>query len=351
MRFLTLQDTFIEALVKMATVDMRPLAIANRLAYMIYEISIYNSLLSAPDNYDVQALADDAAKNASLFVSTLGTHFEGEYKERMQPLMDELAKVYGMDNKAGRKHLEELAFDQIASEAKTIGTRLKQVLAHHSSLGKKAKLAVDKTRQLTDQILAASRSDKMVLSFTGRGPTLVRQGSYDEISVIKPGDDANLDPTIRMRDMKLSQKCGFHRLKEGDFSVVLCKPGASDSAKVEVMPNAELLSLSRKATTAQGRKFDAVLKGRAQFRAATEKIAEISAWSAFILFYIGAEVMNSCSSRGQGEGCYAKGLAIWAVAGITAVFSGTIWLIGRSKNPAADSRFIHLMYESVWVSI
>jgi hypothetical protein len=117
------------------------------------------------------------------------------------------------------------------------------------------------------------------------------------------------------------------------------------------MPSLELLSLSRKATTAQGRKFDKVLKGRAQFRAATEQIAEVTAWSAFFLFYLGAAMMNDCSRRGEGQACYTKGLVLWTLAGITVIFSGTVWLIGRSKNPAADSRFIHLMYESAWLSI
>ena len=47
-RFLSLQEPLIKALVDIAEVDLRPMAIANRLAYMIFEISIYHSLISAP---------------------------------------------------------------------------------------------------------------------------------------------------------------------------------------------------------------------------------------------------------------------------------------------------------------
>lgn len=349
-RFLTMQEVFIDALVRMASVDLRPMAITNRLAYMIYEISMYHSLLSAPDDASPNALADDAAKNASLFISSLSSHFDSEYKERMKPLIDELSKVYGMNNKEGRKHLEAMTFDRVGLEANSIGAKLKKVLAEHGRLRNDMQTAVAKTKELTDEILHAAKADKMVVSFTGYGPTLVREGSYDEISVIKPSKDANMSPSIRERSLRLSPSCGFHRLPNGEFSVVLCKAGAGERSGIASMPSLELLSLSRKASSAQGRKFDKVLQGRAQFRAATEKIAEVSAWSAFFLFYLGAAMMSDCAGRNEGQACYAKGLALWTVAGITVIFSGTVWLIGRSKNPAADSRFIHLMYESTWVA-
>ncbi len=350
-RFLSMQAPLVDALVRMADADPRAMAITNRLAYMIYEISIYYSLMTAPDHFSPAAIVDDAAKNASIFISTLHTNFEDDYKTRMKPMIDELAKVYGMDNKAGRKHLEELTFDRVGVAANHIAHKLKEVLQRDARIKKDVHASVTETKVLSEQILHAARSDKMLLTFTGHGPTLVREGSYDEISVIKPSKDANPQAAIRERSMRLSTKCGFHRMADGDFSLVLCKPGVSASATVATMPNVELLSLSRKATTAQGRHFDKVLQGRAQFRAATENIAEISAWSAFFLFYLGAAMMSDCSRRNEGQACYAKGLALWGIAGITVIFSGTVWLIGRSKNPAADSRFIHLMYESGWLAI
>ena len=111
--------------------------------------------------------------------------------------------------------------------------------------------------------------------------------------------------------------------------MVLCKPNIGDhgTAKVEILPSLELMSLSHKATTAQGRKFDTVLKGRAQFRSATEKVAEVSAWSALFLFHMGAVMMDDCNRRGESESCYTKAYVLWAIAGITIVFSGTVWLI------------------------
>jgi len=108
--------------------------------------------------------------------------------------------------------------------------------------------------------------------------------------------------------------------------------------------------LSRKATEVQGREFREILKNRAKFKAATEKTAEISAWSAFFLFYMGSAIIDECNRKKAPDACYATGLALYGIAGVTILFSGAVWLVGRMSNPAADSRFIHLMYESIWMA-
>jgi|GEM_PF-1799230 len=353
-RFLTMQKTMIEAMVELASVDIRPTAIVNRLAYMIYEISVYHSLMTAPNQSSVDQLLDDAAKNASIFIATLRTNFDDEYKARMKPLVDELAHVYGMNSKAGIKHLEELAFDRVGLECKVIAERMQAIFKKHAGFRHRIEQDFAHTKSLSEKILRAASSDRMILNFLGTGPKLEREGAYKEISVVKPSPEGSIEPTIRERDLKVDTSCGFHRRgQSGEFSVVLCKAGADANPKgtVEVMPSLELLSLSRKATTAQGRKFDEVLRGRAQFRAATEKVAEITAWSALFLFYLGSKIVSDCNRQDASQACYSKAYVIWAVAGATAIFSGTAWLIGRARNPAADSRYIHLMYESVFVSI
>lgn len=347
-RFLTMQETFIKALVDMSVADMRPMAVTNRMAYMLYEVSIYHSLLSAKDDATPEQLVDDAAKNTSLFIATLKDNFADEYQARMRPAVLELGKVYNLDEK-GINNLEEVSFDRIILEADTIGRNLKKVLSKHAWFRKEIEEASRKTQKLTSEILHAAKASKMILSFSGYGPSLLREGSYDEISVIKPSEDASTRPNIRERDLKLSTTCGFHRLSDGGFSIVMCKDNSI--GPVESLPSLELLSLSRKASSAQGRKFDKVLKGRAQFRAATEDISKVTAWSALFLFYLGAELIADCNRRNESQACYASGLVVWTLALATGLFSGTVWLIGKSVNPSADSRFIHLMYESAWLSI
>lgn len=348
-RFLTMQETLIKALVDMSEVDLRPMAVTNRMAYMIYEIGINYALMTAPDDADASMLIDYAVKNTGIFLASLKTNFENEYQERIKPGIKELAHIYGMDNQKGIKHLEEMSFDRITLEAQTIGENLKKILNKHEGFKKEMAKNAAETHKLTAQILQAAKAPKLILSFSGHGPKLVREGSYQEISVMKPGEDANTRVQIREKSLRLDTGCGFHRLSNGGFSVVMCQN--QSAGPVEVLPSLELLSLSRKATSAQGRKFDTVLKGRAQFRAATENIAEVSAWSAFFLFTLGAQIIDDCNRRNQPQSCHAAGFAIWAVAGVTAIFAGTVWLMGKTVNPAADSRFIHLMYESSWLSV
>lgn len=351
-RFLSWQEPLIEALVALDKADIRPTAIANRLAYMLFEVSVYHSLLTAPNTMGIAELIDDAAKNSSLFVSSLDSNFEDDYKKHLEPAIKEIQGIYPLDKKEGLNFLKELAIQQMADDVAQISAHMKKVALHHKDFRQKIEQATKRSHELTDKIVKAARADKMVVNFTGQGPSLVREGEYEEISVMKPGPDANLLPNVRERKIKTNTACGFHRTENGGFSVVMCKnPSQLGQSHYEVLDSVELLSLSRKATTVMGRKFDKVLKGRAQFRAATEDIATVSAWSAFFLFYMGSQIMSECASRGNNQSCYAPGYALWAIAGVTVIFSGTIWLIGRTKNPAADSRYIHLMYESTWLGL
>ncbi len=81
-RFLTWQEPLIEALVELDRTDLRPMAISNRLAYMIFEVSIYHSLISAGNDLNVNELIDDASRNASLFISSLSSHLKMNIKPK-----------------------------------------------------------------------------------------------------------------------------------------------------------------------------------------------------------------------------------------------------------------------------
>lgn len=350
-RFLTLQEPLIKTMRLVSDADVRKASFVRRLAYMIFEISLYYSLMTAPDTKDVSLLLDDAAKQTQIFITALNTHFSDEYKARMKPLVVELAKVYGLNKKTGIAHLEEMAFDRVSTEAHDISEKMKHIMARKSQVKKSIDDAMSRADSLSNEILKAASANKMTLTFLGHGPAVIRQGSYDEITVIRPSTDAHLEPSVRQRIMKVAQNCGFHRKESGGFSVTMCASPANKSDPAIMVPNLELLSLSRKATTAQGRQFDKILKGRAQFKEATETIAEAGAWSAFFLFYLGAELIADCQRHHQSEACYTKGFVVWGVAGVTALFSASIWLVGLSSNPAADSRYIHLMYESVWLAV
>lgn len=348
-RFLTLQTPLVKALVDMSEADTRHLAIAKRLAYMTYEISIYHSLISAKRTASVVELLDDAAKNAELFISSIDDNFKAELDSTLGPSMKEVAKVYGLSESKGSQYLKDLSLNQVHHEIIDIGKKMKLIISELPEYRDAMNKAVSTTDRLFHEIIDLSSAKNMVLAFDGVGPTIERKGSYQEIAVIKPSPTGTVEPEIRHKKITTPTTCGFHRTKNEGFSVVLCGDENKGNLRPISIEALELLSLSRKATTIAGRKFDEVLRGRARFRAATENVAEISAWSALFLFYMGTAIIDNCNRRGQSEACYAPGLALYAIGGITIVFSGTIWLIGRTANPATDSRFNHLMYESAWL--
>ncbi len=348
-RFLTLQEPLIKGLVDLEATDLRPHAIANRVAYMLFEISLYHALLTAAKNSSVNSLLEDAEKNASLFISHFTQDFSGDFTNKILPMIQEQAKVLGLKGDA-KKQLEDLTLGKVAFNIQTISDRLKDIFTKIPEYRNALATALETTRTTTETILKESTSPKLMLTFLGEGPKLVREGAYQEISVVRPGDDADLTPSIRSKAIKSPSSCGFHRLGDGGFSVVLCH-GGQDGSQMQAVPSFELLSLSKKAMTTQGRKFDRVLEGRAQFRAATEAISEVTLWSSLILFHMGNLAMQDCQMRRDtSEGCYARAYALWGLGAITIVFTGVVWLVGKTSNPSADSRYIHLMYESIYMS-
>lgn len=351
-RFLSVQESLINLMIKTKEVDMRPMAISNRMAYMLMEIGLYYSLISAPNDFDVEQLIDVALKNGQIFTSSIKTHFEREYKENLMPLIKEQAKIFGLAQKKGIEMIQDLSFSKVDLELLSISKKMINIYKKYNKLANPIKKDLISTKDLYDKIISAAQGDKMILNFINLGPKLEIKGSYDEISVIIESPTANPHSKIREKNIDTKTSCGFHRKPDEGFSLVLCKPDAKGGdGKAHIIPSLELLSLSQKAKRIAGRKFDEVLKGRAQFKAATENIAEVSAWSAFFLFYMGTSIAQSCQMKRAPESCYMPAYALWIASAITVVFSGTIWLIGKTKNPKADSRYIHLMYESVYVGV
>lgn len=346
-RFLSLKDQLEKALKLSMEYDLRPMAVSNRLGYMIFEISLYYSLMTSDKELSIDALIDDAKKNSSLFIATIKAQFNDEYKERNKPMIKELARVYGMNSKRAIDELENLTIDEVYLQAQMVGDKITTIIKKTPSLLLALTKAHTSSKVILDKIIRQINADKLILTFLERGPTVVRTGSYNEVTEIKPSKTASVDFNIRQKKLKLNTSCGFHRLADGGFSLVLCDKN-NLPGKIEDTKNLELMSLSRKATSMQGREFDKILRGRARFRAASEKVSEISLWSAFFLFHMGSEIFSNCQRSDASESCYTKAYVMWAIGGVTAAFSGVAWLIGRTKNPSADSRFVHLMYESVW---
>jgi len=51
-----MQEPLINLLAEVAKADIRHMAVSNRIAYMIFEVSIYYTLITAPDNFNIKNL-------------------------------------------------------------------------------------------------------------------------------------------------------------------------------------------------------------------------------------------------------------------------------------------------------
>lgn len=349
LRFIEVKEPLIHALSTLLTIDIRNFSYNRKIAYMIYEISIYHSLLTSSDNADIVDILDDASKHADIFTSSLTTHFGDEYEAKIKPLLKEFAKVMGI--KISKHDMDEVAFIKIAQECHDLAEKIKKLIVQDQKIAKNINISLAKMHSSFHKIIKAVLSDKMTLVFSGMGPNIIREGSYDEITVIKPNTTI-ATKLLSSKEMNLNISCGFNRLPHEAFSLTLCKNinksiVQSEYLSIKVM---KIWDTSKKASSAQGREFAKILRGRAQFRSATESIAEVSAWSAFFLFYLGTAMLEDCQRKQQGESCYVKGFTLYGIAGATVLFSGAIWLLGKISNPAADSRFIPLLYGEVWLA-
>lgn len=350
LRFIELKEPLIQALSMLLTIDIRNFSYNRKIAYMIYEISIYHSLLTSSDNADVVNILDDASKHADIFISSLTTNFADEYEVKIKPLMKEFAKVMGL--KISKHDMNEVAFIQIAKECQDLAEKMKILIVQDQKINKNITISLAKIDSSFHKIIKAVLSDKMTLVFSGMGPKIIREGPYDEITVIKPNDASIATKLLASKEMKINTACGFNRLAHESFALTLCQNTNNniDKSTYSSINLMKIWDTSKKATSAQGREFAKILRGRAQFRAATESIAEVSAWSAFFLFYLGTAMLEDCQRKQQGESCYVKGFTLYGIAGATVLFSGAIWLLGKISNPAADSRFIPLLYGEVWLA-
>lgn len=158
------------------------------------------------------------------------------------------------------------------------------------------------------KILDLKNNVLLVVEF-GEGPFKSRRGRYGELAVIN-GDRYN----IRSWNIKIDGKV---------------------YAENQVYSNTDVYF---QASTRGGRKMDAILKGKAQFKtnAANTSVAAISLSQQFL------------NQANQTSDQYSKA-ALAAAAGISALFSGGAAIMSGITNPKADIRYWSLLPEHVIV--
>lgn len=200
--------------------------------------------------------------------------------------------------------------------------------------------------QLTEEIDRAVSKPKITLLFSGKGPKVISEGQYGEIARILPSSERDAKPDVVVSDFVIPEKCGFHHDNNGVLRIVLCNSDSLVDSNIQKSMNRKgikLWSSSYQATSMVGRRFDKVLRGRAQFRLGTDSASQIAAATALTLLDEGNRLERNC--RLYGTDCEsAKNLQL--AGALAGVFAGAAWFTGQMVNPKADTRHLTHAYES-----
>ena len=293
-----------------------------QIALALLEVGLPSSLLSAPAHANLEEIVRIAAAESVAFLPRVLSQDEAPYDEIIRPMLEKI------DPKSTYKETTANAIFQIEIALKTI---LKEMLSQDQFQQQMAKLLV-RVHSLSKQIEDAARKPVMTIYFDGTGPRIKQVGQYNEIAHIIPSSSENARAGVPIKNLHISSSCGVTNYKS-NLIFTLCSPGTHPNS-VEYDTALKLWSSSFQATTTAGRKFDRVLKGRAQFRMGTEVAAIIGGYTALAL------LDASSSMRGrQAQQMQTAALVIGALA-------GAAWIAGRASNPEADIRQVNYNFES-----
>jgi hypothetical protein len=273
-----------------------------QIALSLLEVGLPSALLVAPADADVDSIFAVASAESLRFLS--------------RALKDKEEPYYGIIH----PKLKKLG-DKTAPIEQALQFIEKSVAAHAD-----IKHLLVESAETLHRIEVALKNPVAAIFFDGIGPSIVREGEYNEIAKIVPGLPSYALPGVAERRISVEASCGISN-PNGNLIFTMCRnPIAGPAIKGDYL-GLKLWSSSFQATTTAGRRFDKILKGRAQFRMGTEIAAVIGAYTALAL-------LNNRDRNAQ-----AAGAIVGAVA-----FG--VWLAGRATNPEADTRQVTKNIES-----
>lgn len=277
-----------------------------QIALSLLEVGLPSALLVAPAEATLETIFSVASAESMRFLSRALKDKEEPYYSAISPklkkLKDQTTPI-------------ELAFQNI-----------EKAIAEHANL----KSLLRQSTETVQRIETALRNPIVAVYFDGIGPSLKREGQYNEIAKIIPGLPSYALPGVPERIVTVEAPCGISN-PNGNLIFTMCKNPVSGFVLEGDYVGIKLWSSSFQATTTAGRRFDKILKGRAQFRMGTEIAAVIGAYTALALLDAG--------TRSKDTNMQIAGAVVGAVA------LGA-FLAGRATNPEADIRQVAKNVES-----
>lgn len=277
-----------------------------QIALSLLEVGLPSALLVASADADVSKILSTASAESMRFLSRALKDKEEPYYSAIEPKFKKLKND---------THLIEQALGEIERSISQTGN---------------LEYLVGESTKWVQRIEKALKSPVSAVYFDGIGPTLKQEGQYNEIAKIVPGLPSYAVPGVPERILSVQAACGISN-PQGNLIFTMCRNPVQGLALDGDYAAVKLWSSSFQATTMAGRRFDKILKGRAQFRMGTEIAALIGAYTAVALLDAG---LRSGSRDAQIAGAVVGALALG------------VWLAGKSSNPEADTRQVSKNIES-----
>lgn len=277
-----------------------------QIALTLLEVGLPSALLVAPADAGVEQILSNASAESMRFLSRALKDKEEPYYSAINPKLKKLGP---------QTTLVEQAFRPI-----------EQSVVSRAHLSDKLQESVSLTREIEANL----KLPVAAVYFDGYGPEVKQEGQYKEIAKIVPVLPSYATPGVPERMISTQAPCGVSN-PNGNLIFALCRNSVSGLVVDGEYPALKLWASSFQATTMAGRRFDKILKGRAQFRMGTEVAALIGAYTALALMDAG---LRSRDSNLQAAGAIVGAVALGA------------FLAGRATNPEADIRQVTKNLES-----
>lgn len=315
-----------------------------QIAFIILDAGISSALMESDMKANAEEILDRVVTDSIRFYVQVLSNKDDSMYETLKVFADKLEKRIGSKDKAP-------SAQAIAQIDRSLRSLIRQANSG-GRLNAKLERAIEKASTTTDAIYSAVSKPKTRLLFEGVGPSVVAEGQYSEIARVVPKKESDAKASVDRARFSVVERCGIHQRSRG-LDIVLCDEKAlqNDEGQPEgqdTWTGVKLWSSSYQATSMVGRRFDKILKGRAEFRMGTETAALIGAVTAVALLEIGSQLADEC--RRTGRNCEAaQNMQIaGAVAGLLA---GGAWLAGRAVNPEADTRHVTDAFESGYLML
>lgn len=291
---------------------------ANQVALSLLEVGIPSALLSAPADADFDVIISQTVAQSIQFLPKVLEQDEAPYDTFIRPLLKQIDyKSTDQKTTANALFKIEVALKEIWKDLLTDITFTREI-SH----------LLRQVHSLTAEIEIAAGKPVMAIYLSGQGPRLKREGEYNEIARIVPNLPADGRAGVEVMHKNFTVKCGVTNY-QGNLIFTLCS-NRNDAKSFTYNSGLKLWSSSYQAMTTAGRKFDRILKGRAQFRMGSEVAALVGAYTALALLDVGLRTRSS---------------EMQTAALVVGAFAGAAWVAGRASNPEADIRQVSGNFE------